>query len=452
MAEQSNQIVLCERCRARCRASESGNPKAKMLRRSNVPKGLCVNCATHDWLRNTYPCNMILDDSGPTILLHPTVREQFAEIMRGAMADAKPGEINWNLIVENWELPFAKKAKLSPTNPYRPGKDRPFGEGVQYVTRDKSGLSSRGNLIIRSFDELNEIEPGLGDSFRKCLRGQHETVEHEPTADTEPATEPPVEIKHDDWSTFKQSEPRDQKSLSITPCKGTLEMSSKKHSEILHCPVTFGTVADTGTVSRVTMKFDRANITLEQADALLCERRLTGRLIVLPDGIDPDQKSFPGLDEKHELCGVFDTRGFSVRKRKIGGGATFAGDTIDAGELHHFANRSGRLIVTESAEIPETEKEKPKPSSVPEVGGEWRKTRIDQIGLNPSDARKLADADILTTGDLQNRMIEYGSWWNQGVKGIGNVAKERVGDVFNRFVTENDGDGEESPEEAEAEV
>ena len=211
--EQANvQIVHCERCKARCRVSDPGNPKAKMLRRSKVPKGLCVNCAVHDFLRNTYPCNMLLDENGPTILLHISVREQFAEIMRGAMADAKPDEINWNLIVENWELPFAQKVKPSAMNPYVPGKDRPFGKGVQLVTPGK--FPGDGNLTIHSFDELNDIEPGLGDSFRECIHGQlGETVERKPIADTEAATEPPAEINHDEWSTFAKREPRDKKSL-----------------------------------------------------------------------------------------------------------------------------------------------------------------------------------------------------------------------------------------------
>jgi hypothetical protein len=89
-----------------------------MLRRSKEPKGLCVNCAVHDFLRNTYPCNTLLAQSGPQSLAYPHVQEQFAEIMRVGMSDAIPDEISWELIIENWALPFPNKMKSSAANPY----------------------------------------------------------------------------------------------------------------------------------------------------------------------------------------------------------------------------------------------------------------------------------------------------------------------------------------------
>lgn len=109
--------VNCERCGTRCKVNGPQNSKAKMLRRSKEPKGLCVNCAVHDWLRNTYPVNMILAGSGPKILAYPDIQKQFTEIMRVGLADAQPDEINWNLIIEKWDLPFPHKIKPSATNP-----------------------------------------------------------------------------------------------------------------------------------------------------------------------------------------------------------------------------------------------------------------------------------------------------------------------------------------------
>lgn len=110
-------IICCERCKAYCKVVGPRNSKAKMLRLSKEPKGLCINCAVHDWLRNTYPPNILLAQSGPNILLYPHIQKQFADIMRIGFADAKPDEINWNLIVENWDLPFPQKIKPSATNP-----------------------------------------------------------------------------------------------------------------------------------------------------------------------------------------------------------------------------------------------------------------------------------------------------------------------------------------------
>ena len=107
--------VNCQRCGERCRVDPSRDPKARMLRHSD--KGLCVNCAVHDWLRNTYPPNIILAQSGPKVLLFSHIQEQFAEIMRTGFADAKPDEIDWQKIVDNWELPFPHKMKPSASNP-----------------------------------------------------------------------------------------------------------------------------------------------------------------------------------------------------------------------------------------------------------------------------------------------------------------------------------------------
>lgn len=108
-------IVKCKRCQANCRLGPVGNPKAKMLRYSN--KGLCINCAVHDWLRNTYPINMQLAEYGSKGLLLPHIQKQFAGIMRIGFSDAKPDEIDWNLVVENWDLPFPHKVKPTATNP-----------------------------------------------------------------------------------------------------------------------------------------------------------------------------------------------------------------------------------------------------------------------------------------------------------------------------------------------
>lgn len=171
----SEKHVCCKRCDVRCQVSGPRNPGAKMLRRSKEPKGLCINCAVHDFLRNTYPCNMLLSQSGPESLAHPHIQEQFAGIMRVGLADALPDEIDWNLIIENWDLPFPHKIKPTSTNPcsqleldeIATGK-RP-GLGV-FDTPPRSKVLRDANLTITSFEQLNELEPGLGDDLKKYLR------------------------------------------------------------------------------------------------------------------------------------------------------------------------------------------------------------------------------------------------------------------------------------------
>lgn len=175
----SPEIINCKRCGARCRLSDQPGEKAKMLRFAQGP-GLCVNCAVHDWLRNTYPPNILLAQSGPKVLLYPHIQKEFAGIMRVGFADAKPDEIDWQRIVENWDLPFPHKMKPGPSNPCSQKELEEIAAGT------RPGLSSLGspskaaqmlsdcNGDITSFEQLNELEPGLGDKFRSLLR-RHET-------------------------------------------------------------------------------------------------------------------------------------------------------------------------------------------------------------------------------------------------------------------------------------
>jgi len=88
-----------------------------MLKRGKDAKGLCINCAAHDWLRNTYPVNLLLARSGPKGLALPHIQEQFAGLMKMANSDARADEINWQRIIDNWELPFPNKVKRTAENP-----------------------------------------------------------------------------------------------------------------------------------------------------------------------------------------------------------------------------------------------------------------------------------------------------------------------------------------------
>lgn len=114
---EKEQTCHCSRCGARCKVDPLAGSKAKMLKRGKSPKGLCVNCAVHDFLRNTYPVNLLLAQSGPQGLALSHIQEQFTGIMKSRCSDAVPDEIDWQAIIDNWELPFANKLKSSATNP-----------------------------------------------------------------------------------------------------------------------------------------------------------------------------------------------------------------------------------------------------------------------------------------------------------------------------------------------
>lgn len=155
------QAIHCVRCGIPCRITGKGNPDAKMLRWAQGP-GLCVNCAVHDFLRHTYPINMMLARSGPRNLLIPHVQEQFAGIMKVAMADAMPDEIDWELIVENWDLPFRHKMKKGPMNPVTQEELDRIAAGEERHPED---------LIKEAADKEKQTQAAIED-MKKLLRKQ----------------------------------------------------------------------------------------------------------------------------------------------------------------------------------------------------------------------------------------------------------------------------------------
>lgn len=169
----------CNRCEMPLRIDPEPGSKATVLKRAKTGKGYCVHCATHDWLRNTYPVNVQLAESGPKILLHPQIRELFATIMQQALSDASPDEVNWNRLVEYWDLPFAEPVKPSARNPVTQkeldevasGKRPGLGQlAREAVNRPPDPLG--GKTTITSFVDLNLLEPGLGDELRTALHKQ----------------------------------------------------------------------------------------------------------------------------------------------------------------------------------------------------------------------------------------------------------------------------------------
>ncbi len=170
MTDQTT-VGTCQRCGMPCRVAGPGRKDAKMLRYAKQPKGYCASCAVHDWLRNTYPVNVQLAQAGPKILLHDGIRKMFADIMRQAKADMNPDEINWNRIVEYWDLPFAEKVKPTNTNPCTQAELDEIAagkrKGFRYIRREASPLE--GVDAITSWDQLNQLDPGLGDELREAL-------------------------------------------------------------------------------------------------------------------------------------------------------------------------------------------------------------------------------------------------------------------------------------------
>ena len=146
----------CGRCGAPCRVNPTPNSTAKMLKRADRPKGLCLNCAVHNVLRNLYPANLILARSGPQGLALPHVQRQFFTIARMAGTDARLEEIDWQAIIANWELPFPTPMKRTAMNPVTQAEldvEREEGESQRSGTW-KPPLGAQEQRA-KDLDELN---------------------------------------------------------------------------------------------------------------------------------------------------------------------------------------------------------------------------------------------------------------------------------------------------------
>lgn len=130
-------------------------------------------------------------------------------------------------------------------------------------------------------------------------------------------------------------------------------MATRKPKSVLDVPVQFGGVSIGEDTGRVAVKIDREQLNIDAADEMFCGRRLTGRIVVVPSGVDPDQQEMFDDNDRHELKSTFDVKRFGASRKEFCAGLTFALSEIDVGELGHFAKRSGRLIVAAVAELPD---------------------------------------------------------------------------------------------------
>jgi hypothetical protein len=110
-------IIHCSRCGAPCKLADSATEDARLLRHATKPEtsGYCPDCGVTDFFKHHSPLAQLMEmnPAGKAMLLDPRVQQQFAGLLQAGDADAHPGEINWQSVHDNWELPFpgARKAK-----------------------------------------------------------------------------------------------------------------------------------------------------------------------------------------------------------------------------------------------------------------------------------------------------------------------------------------------------
>lgn len=231
-------------------------------------------------------------------------------------------------------------------------------------------------------------------------------------------------------------------------------MSTKLELEV---DVQFGGVSIGDETARVGVKFDRARLTLDQADEFLCGKRLTGRIEVCAPGEAEGQSSLPGMeDERPHLDGTFDVKRFGVGLKEISCGLTFSLGSIDVRELARFAKKNGRLLIADAEFLPDDsetdESEGDESDDDHEDLGPLPKRRAPVNGIVPGDAgaemqiRELVKFGIpakkcaaledacggKTIGKLEKFMRED-EWWHKNVKGLGDVWVTRVQDAHFGF-------------------
>jgi len=105
----------CSRCGELCKLAHTATKDARLLKHAIRPetRGFCPDCAVTDFFKNQSQLAMLLEmnPTGKAMLLDARIQQQFASILQTGNADAKPEEINWQRIYENWELPSPKAAK-----------------------------------------------------------------------------------------------------------------------------------------------------------------------------------------------------------------------------------------------------------------------------------------------------------------------------------------------------
>jgi len=97
--------MTCERCQRDGLQPGVGKPEARLLRRAAT--GYCADCAITAFLREMPPLNELLEVRGAEVLRDPIIQRSAARILASGQADAPPGEIDWERVIANWDLPIA---------------------------------------------------------------------------------------------------------------------------------------------------------------------------------------------------------------------------------------------------------------------------------------------------------------------------------------------------------
>lgn len=104
-------MTPCSRCGTPCKIStRKSNPDARLLKLAKDPKdimaGMCVNCAFTVFVKGIETLMVGINQNGPaTVFGNPMVQQGFCELFEIGKADACFKEVDFGIVIENWNLP-----------------------------------------------------------------------------------------------------------------------------------------------------------------------------------------------------------------------------------------------------------------------------------------------------------------------------------------------------------
>lgn len=222
---------------------------------------------------------------------------------------------------------------------------------------------------------------------------------------------------------------------------------------LLDVPCEFGGVSIGKETARVSIKVQRAELNIEEADEALCGKRITGRIVAKPRNELQGQGHLMDVDE--EITGTFDVKRLGFNTDELSFGATFVLSSIDVSHLAKFAKRIGRLVATDSAEIPEDgpdededhDEEEPAPRKrrtaakpaegqpvvANDAGALLPLSTLKKYGLT---AKKIAAVAASVGGDTVGHLeaaMRANEWWHRDIKGLGEEWITRLQDAHLAF-------------------
>lgn len=113
---KTQQTVSCSRCGKPCKVAQQNNQDARLLRHATTPSGYCANCAATAFIKSMDVFMASIEQHGPQkILSWQPWRDGFGGLLKAGNADARPEEIDWDVVLENWDLPFPKPPRQKKT-------------------------------------------------------------------------------------------------------------------------------------------------------------------------------------------------------------------------------------------------------------------------------------------------------------------------------------------------